>query len=250
MLQNKDSSTPWLQLKPRRTRARMRLFCFPYAGGGASVFRSLVEQSPTDIEVCPVQLPGREGRFTETPFATLDPLMAVLYQELLPYLEEPYAFFGHSMGALLSFELVRLIVQRKQVPVPAHLFVSGHRAPHLSDTKPPLHQLPEPQLIEELRKLNGTPEGVLNQPELLQLLLPLLRADFALCETYTYRPGLLLPCPISALGGLQDEGVPRESLLAWREHTEGSFRAHFFPGDHFYLHREQPRVLATLLADM
>jgi medium-chain acyl-[acyl-carrier-protein] hydrolase len=226
----------------------VRLFCFPYAGGGASLFRFLVERAPKDIEICPVQLPGREGRFIESPFASLDLLLFPLYQAILPYLEEPYAFFGHSMGALISFELTRLICQKRQVPEPVHLFVSGHRAPHLPDPRPPLHQLPDPELIDALRDLNGTPEDVLKQSELLQLLLPLLRADFALCETYTYRSGPPLSCPISALSGLQDEGVSRESVLAWREHTKNSFKAHFFAGDHFFLLKEQSEVLAILLA--
>ena len=250
MVQNNTSSSPWILVKPRKTRARVRLFCFPYAGGGASIFRFLTEQSLPDIEICPVQLPGREGRFTEEPFDSLEELLSPLYQELLPFLEGPYAFFGHSMGALISFELTRLIYQKEQVPGPVRLFVSGHRAPHLPDSKLPLHALPDLQLIEALHDLNGTPKDVLNHSELLNLMLPLLRADFALCETYTYKPGTVLACPISAFGGLQDDGVPREAILAWREHTESSFRAHFFAGDHFFLHKEQPKVLAVLLANL
>jgi medium-chain acyl-[acyl-carrier-protein] hydrolase len=250
MLQNNTSSTPWLLVKPRKTRASVRLFCFPYAGGGASIFRFLKEQSLPDIEICPVQLPGREGRFKEEPFDSLEKLLPPLYQALLPYLEGPYAFFGHSMGALISFELTRLIYQKGLAHGPVRLFVSGHRAPHLPDPKPPLHALPDPQLIEALYDLNGTPKDVLNHSELLNLMLPLLRMDFALCETYTYKPGGVLPCPISAFGGLQDDSVPREAILAWREHTGGSFRAHFFAGDHFFLHQKQPEVLAVLCASL
>lgn len=250
MIQNNIPATPWLQFKPRKVRTRVRLFCFPYAGGGASIFRFLTEQSPADIEICPVQLPGREGRFTETPFTSLDLLTDSLYQVLLPYLKEPYAFFGHSMGALISFELTRLIYRKGQAPAPMHLFVSGHRAPHLPALKPPLHQLPEPQLVDALHHLNGTPEDVLKQPELLQILLPLIRADFTLCETYIYRPEPPLLCPISALGGLQDEDIPRESILAWREQTESSFHPYFFAGDHFFLHKEQSEMRAILFAGL
>lgn len=229
----------------------MRLFCFPYAGGGASIFHFLTKQPVSDIEICPVQLPGREGRLAEAPFDSLEELLPPLYQALLPSLKEgPYAFFGHSMGALISFELTRLIRQKGQIAGPAHLFVSGHRAPQLPSPKPPLHALPDPQLIEELRKLNGTPQEVLDHPELLQILLPLIRADFALCETYVYRPEPLLSCPISAFGGLQDYEIPRESILAWREQTGGPFRAHFFAGDHFFLHKEQSNVQTVLLATL
>ncbi|GHO57943.1 thioesterase [Ktedonobacter robiniae] len=228
----------------------MRLFCFPYAGGGVSAFHFLLEQAPSDIEICPIQLPGREGRFTETPFTELDVLVKSLYQALLPYFDGAYAFFGHSMGALISFELTRLIRLKGQVAGPVHLFVSGHRAPHLPDPRPPVHHLSDLQLIETLRQLNGTPEAVLNNSELLQLLLPLLRADFTLCETYAYRSELPLTCPISAFGGLDDSEVSREAIMAWREQTQGSFQARFFMGDHFYLHKEQANLLAAILAGL
>ena len=143
----------------------------------------------------------------------------------------PYAFFGHSMGSLISFELVRYLRREGHDPGPVRLFVSGHRAPQLPDPDPPTHHLAEPEFIEELRRLKGTPEEVLQNAELLRLMLPLLRADFALCETYIYRPEKPLTCPITAFGGLQDDEVPRETLAAWHEQTYNSFKLRFFVGE-------------------
>ncbi len=199
-----------------------------------------------DIEVCPIQLPGRENRFTEPPFSSLSLLVEALCEGLLAYLDMPYAFFGHSMGALISFELARTLRRSKRVSGPLQLFVSGHRAPHLPDLRPPVHQLPESQMIEALRHFNGTPKDVLKHTELLQVLLPRLRADFGLCETYHYALQPPLSCPITAFGGLQDQYVSPASILAWREHTSSTFNAHFFTGDHFFFYGEYTRLLTII----
>jgi medium-chain acyl-[acyl-carrier-protein] hydrolase len=160
-------------------------------------------------------------------------------------LATPFAFFGHSMGAMISFELARRL-RREHDREPIHLFVSGRRAPQLPITEPPTYNLPEPQLIEDLRRLNGTPRAVLENPELLQLVLPLLRTDFEVCQTYTYTPQAPLSCPITVFGGLQDTEAPRESLAAWREQTTSSFTLRMFPGDHFFLHTTQHDMLRII----
>src|SRR5581483_9264935 len=202
------------------------------------------------IEVCPVQLPGRENRLLEAPFAHLSALVETLIAVLQPYLDMPYAFFGHSMGALISFELARALRRRGCTLSPAHLFVSGHRAPHIADPDPPSYALPTPEFIEELRGLDGTPEAVLQNDELLHLLLPLLRADFSLCETYRYYQEKPLRCPVTAFGGLQDKSVSREMIGSWREQTCGQFKVRFFAGDHFFLEKEQVAVLTALIQDL
>ncbi len=250
MVHQKHLSSLWLPGWQQKPKADLRVFCFPYAGAGASLFRSLSEQAPACIEICPVQLPGRENRFAEAPFFSLEVLVATLSHIMLPYLERPYVFFGHSMGALISFELACALRRKGHTPGPERLYISGHRAPHLPQPQPLLHRLADPQLIEALRSLHGTPEEILNNTELLRLLLPLLRADLAMCETYHYQPEPPLSSPISAFGGLQDQSVPRESLLAWREHTSSSFQVRFFPGDHFFFHTEQEALLTTFLDDM
>src|SRR6266480_2306887 len=191
-------ASSWFQHWQRKPQARIRLFCFPYAGGGASLFRTWSEHLPEDIEVCPVQLPGREDRLLERPFSDLPSLVDALAPALLPYLDMPYAFFGHSMGSLISFELARYLRQMEYSHMPVHLFVSGHSAPQIPDPNPPSYHLPEPEFIEELRHLRGTSEELLQNAEFLQLLIPLLRADFALCETYKYIHDKPLPFAISA----------------------------------------------------
>jgi medium-chain acyl-[acyl-carrier-protein] hydrolase len=225
----------------------MRLFCFPYAGGGASIFRGWAEQLPKYLEVCPVQLPGRGGRMMESPFCSLGPLIEALTQAMLPYLDIPFTFFGHSMGAIICFELARQL-RRRLLPEPLHLFASGRNAPQIREEGPFDYDLPDPEFIEKLRGLNGTPKEVLEHPELIKLMLPLLRADFALIQTYVYSPEPPLDCPITALGGTQDMDISREHLEAWREQTRRSFTLRMLPGDHFFPHTTQS-ILLPILAD-
>jgi medium-chain acyl-[acyl-carrier-protein] hydrolase len=229
--------------------ARLRLFCFPYAGGAASIFYTWPDDLPKDVEVCPIQLPGRQDRIRETPFTHVTPLVQAIAPAIRPYLDKPYAFFGHSLGTLISFELARLLAAQND-PGPVRLLVSGHRAPQAPDPNPPIHHLPDAEFIEELERLNGTPEMVLENPELLQLFLPLLRADFTAAETYTYTAGAPLDCHISAFGGLQDDKVSRDGLAAWQEQTRRTFTLRMFPGDHFFLHSARALLLQALSRDL
>ncbi|MDQ3805156.1 MAG: thioesterase II family protein [Acidobacteriota bacterium] len=238
----------WIKSPKPNPAARLRLFCFPYAGGGALTYRSWPEALPADVEVCPVQLPGHESRLHEPAFNQLGPLVDALVPELLPLLDRPFAFFGHSMGAMIGFETARRL-RAKKVVGPRHLFVSGRRAPHL----PPkgerrTYDLPEAEFIEELGRLNGTPREVLEHPELLELVLPILRADFSICQTYAYAPSEPLNIPITALGGADDHDVGRASLEEWREQTSDIFKLHMLPGDHFFIHSARARV-CHLLSD-
>ncbi|HSE19636.1 MAG TPA: alpha/beta fold hydrolase [Pyrinomonadaceae bacterium] len=213
--------TPGLiNLKLNRS-ADVRLFCFPYAGGGDSIFHSWQQSVPAAIEVCPVQLPGRGSRIAEPPFTDISQLVCAAAQALP--LDKPFALFGHSMGALIAFELARYL-RKEYSAQPLHLFVSGR---------------PSPQTISESYELDqldaALPEMLPGNPELMELVLPLLRADLAVCKSYVYTPQPPFSFPITAFGGLEDDGVPRHCLEGWREHTTGSFRLRFFPGDHFFL---------------
>jgi medium-chain acyl-[acyl-carrier-protein] hydrolase len=161
----------------------------------------------------------------------------------------PFAFFGHSMGGLIGFELAHEL-RRQHRLVPLHLFVAGHRAPQLPDRAPRLHHLPEAELLSQLRRLNGTPEAVLQDADLMQFFLPVLRADFAVCETYSYSVRPPLPCPISVFGGLQDPRVRYDELAGWREQTRSAFRQRMLPGDHFFLHSAQEMLLQALTQDL
>lgn len=239
------SSSPWLAHLNPNPRATLRLFCFPYAGGAAVIFRDWQARLPAHVEVCPVQLPGRGKRLGEQPYTRVQFLAEALAHALLPHFDKPFAFFGHSMGALIGFELARTLRKRYDLS-PRQLFVSGRRAPAIPNLEPPTYDLPEAEFIQTLYNLKGTPREVLEHPELMELVLPQLRADFTLCETYDYAPAAQLDCPISVFGGLQDAEVSRAHLEGWRTETTAAFSLRMFPGDHFFLNTEGAMLLRVL----
>lgn len=239
---------PWLPALGRRPGARLRLFTLPYGGGGTTPFREWQALLPADVEVCPVLLPGREARIGEPAFDRLPPLVAALGDALAPALDVPFAFFGHSVGALVAFELARALRRRGALP-PMHLFVSAHPAPQLPELSR-RHDLPEDQLIAELRQFQGTPAEVLDHPELMRLVLPTLRRDFAVAETYEYRAEPPLDCPLTAFGGLADPRADRAALLPWQEQTCARFKLRMFPGGHFFLETHRELVLHAIGAEL
>ena len=240
---------PWLMRPRPRSAAAVRLFCFPYAGGGAAIYRGWPDGLPGTIEVCAVALPGRGGRLGEVPYRELFPLVKTLSDALLPTLDRPFAFFGHSMGALVAFELARLL-RRQHRPTPAHLFVSGRAAPQLRRASSTIHRLPREGFLEGLRLLNGTPPEVLGNAELLEVVLPALHADFTVCAEYRYAPDAPLECPISAFGGDEDPEVAEEDVGAWRDQTMRAFSMRIFAGDHFFLRSTQREVLRAVAAPL
>lgn len=229
--------------------ARLRVYCFPYAGGGAAAFRPWADGLPVDVmrdtELWAVNLPGRESRLREPPLTEIGPLTAQLRRELGDRLTPPYVFFGHSMGALLSFEIARRL-ETEGVPGPVHIIVSGHRAPQLPDPRPRLHDRPDAAILRRLRRLGGTPEAVLDNPELRELVLPILRADLAVCERYVYRDAEPLTCSVTAFGGKSDREVSEPELSAWRLQTSEPFVIRMFPGGHFFIDTARPLVLRVL----
>jgi medium-chain acyl-[acyl-carrier-protein] hydrolase len=238
-------SSPWVLSARARPGARIRLFCFHHAGGGASFFRTWADALPDEIELYPVQLPGRENRARQAPFSQFDALMQELVPALRPYLTMPFAFFGHSLGALLSYTLT-LQLRRQGGPQPIHLFASAYRAPQLPNLKE-LHTLSDDDLVETLIRFNGTDQEILANNELSRFFLPILRADFSVCETYIHADEETLDCPISVFGGLQDTRVSREALQDWQALTSQSFVLRMFPGDHFFL-QEMRLPLIQLIA--
>lgn len=227
----------------------MRLFCFPYAGGRASVFRTWPDELPAEIEFYAIELPSRGRRIKEPPITRMEPMVRGIADAIGPLLDKPFCFFGHSMGALTSFELARLL-RREGRPQPSHLFVSGAKAPQVEDAHPVKYDLPEPEFVDVLRRLNGTPGEVLENEELLQLMLPTLRADFELLQLYEYEDEPPFSFPITAFGGLQDEEVSRQDIEAWRVHTAVNFSLRNFPGDHFFLHSERTRLLWVMSQEL
>ncbi|WBB80650.1 beta-ketoacyl synthase N-terminal-like domain-containing protein [Micromonospora sp. WMMD882] len=237
----------WLVRGVPDASARLRLFCLPYAGGNAALYRAWDDALPAGVQVCPIQLPGRDQRHREPAFTRMSELTRTLTDVLRPYLDQPYALFGHSMGALVAYETTRWL-RRRGLPAPAHLYVSAARAPHLPDPEPPMHRLPEAKLVDRLRAMGGTPEEMLADPETLAVYLPLLRADFAMVETRIHQTEPPLDVPLTVFGGDRDDKITTDQLAAWREQTVAAFDLTVLPGDHFFVQRERAALLAALAA--
>lgn len=244
------TDTPWLVRMSRRTSPRVRLVCLPHAGGGASAYRPWLQALPPHVALDAVQLPGRESRFSERLRVDLHALADELAGALSTALLEPFALLGHSMGAILAYEVAQRLVLRGG-PVPRRLFVSGHRAPHLPAHHPQLHRLSDDALLSELgRKYGGIPAAVLADAELRALYVPILRADLTAVETYAPRAHAPLPCPVVALGGSDDPGAAAEELQAWSAHTSATFSAHLFEGGHFFLQPRRAEVVALVVREL
>jgi medium-chain acyl-[acyl-carrier-protein] hydrolase len=218
-----------------------RMFCFPHAGGSSHSFYGWNQKFPPDIELCPIQLPGRGKRITEQPSREMDYLAISIGDAMIPLLDKPFMFFGHSMGCLLAFEVARYLRSRHGRQ-PAHLFVSGRGAPDIGLRRTTMHDLPDDEFIRRLHDFNGTPAELLQNPEITQLFIPVLRADFEIAEKYRFKDGEPLECQITAFGGHGDIGVKHEDLKAWANHTKGQFSVHMFPGDHFFVWQSEHLV--------
>lgn len=245
----KVAHSQWFEAVVPAEKRALQLFCFPYAGGSAQVFRPWQRHFSSQVSLWLAHLPGRGSRISEPPFKSLKELVEVLADAIVPMLWENYAFWGHSLGALISFELARGL-RRRSHALPGALFVSGRNAPQVPPSDPPTFDLPEEDFITELKRLNGTPRELLEDPEALKLFLPTIRADFQTNETYAYKPEDPLTCPIYAYGGLQDEHVPVESLRAWRHQTSREFTARLFPGDHFFILNSTANLVNVLNRDV
>jgi medium-chain acyl-[acyl-carrier-protein] hydrolase len=244
-----DSLSTWI-FRPRPLSApRVRLFCFPHGGGNASAFRDWAAELPEDVEVCAIQLPGRGARMLEAPAESIVQIIAGVSEAFSPYRRTPVALFGHSLGALTSFEFARRL-RTMDIRV-VHLFVSGRAAPHLPDPEAPISHLPTREFIDAVvKRYQNIPNEILNDTEMMNLWLPTLRADFMMNETYQYTGEPLLECPISSFGGIQDASASPEELAAWRHQTSGTFRLKMFPGDHFFIDSAREALLQAIAEDL
>ncbi|MEU8238200.1 alpha/beta fold hydrolase [Actinoplanes missouriensis] len=242
---NTGHAAPWFLPFSRGEAARARLFCFSYAGGGASMFRGWRDALPGGVDIRAAQLPGRENRVGEPPARRIGPLVDALHEAITPYLDLPYAFYGHSMGALVAFELARRL-RRAGAPEPAHLFLAAFRAPQLPNPNIKIHHLPD-EVLKTVLRTEGTPQHVLDNEELMRALLPTLRADIELCDTYEYRTEPALATPITVFGGHQDVRVSRSDLEPWQAQAAGPFRLVMLPGSHFFLHSAQDLLLDDIV---
>lgn len=229
---------PWLVTCRRGD--GLRLICFPYAGGGASLFRTWPVEPLRNMEVCAVQLPGRETRMKEPAIGDLRSLVAELADAIEPSLDRPFALFGHSIGGLIAFEFARELRRRYGVE-PVHLFVSGCPAPQLTDGER-FSELPDGEFLERMRQFNGTPREILDHAEMMELVLPTLRADFSLRDTYVHQEEPPLSCAISVFGGMTDQAVGTDKLEPWKVHTADGFQLWLFQGDHFFVRTAQAAV--------
>jgi medium-chain acyl-[acyl-carrier-protein] hydrolase len=233
----------------QRTTAKVRLFCFPYAGGSAAIFREWADDLSNSFDVWSVEYAGRGARRGAAPFRRISPLVDALLPELRAELTDSYAFFGHSMGALVAFEILRRL-RREKAPPAVCFFASGCRAPSTGPRRRQIHDLPELEFIEKLRELGGTPEVVLANDDLMQMALPALRADFEAGEQYAYERGPKLDCPILVYSGLHDSIVSQEDLAEWKTESSDGTIVRMFPGAHFFLHSAKETVLRVLTRDL
>jgi len=240
----------WLTIHQPRPAARVRLLCFPHAGSSAAAFADWAAQTPADIEVVGVEYPGRGARRAERPFMRMRALVAALFSAIRDSLSDrPFAMYGHSMGALIAFELARQL-QRFGSARPAALVAAACRAPRLPALKPPVHQLADDAFVEEIQKLNGTDAAILQHPEFRRLFLPVLRADFEAAETYVRQGDDRLDVPLFIYGGTADDEVPAGDLAPWSAETSQGSTVRLYDGDHFFLTTAHARVMTDVVADV
>lgn len=249
MKEAKTTTNKWFLVSRPNPNCKLRLFCFPYAGAGATIFREWSKYLPDEVEVCAVQPPGRETRVREAPYTQVEPLVASLMAVMPARLDKPFAFFGHSLGALVAFILARQL-RREQDVLPQHLFVSARSAPQSSRRESPFYALSDAAFLEKVQQLGGMEKSILEHAELMALIMPILRADFQMNETYTYGAEPPLACPISAFRGAKDDLMTYDEVAAWREQTTGKFRLRTLPGGHFFINGEQTAFWQVLAYDL
>ncbi|MTJ51626.1 thioesterase [Anabaena sp. UHCC 0253] len=245
----KTTFNSWVTCPQPNPQAKIRLFCLPYAGGSATVFRTWPDYLPSSIEVCPLELPGR-GRQMRLPLYTkMQLLVKEIAQNISPYLDKPFAIFGHSMGGLVSFELTRLLRSDYGL-TPLHLFIAARNAPQVTPTKKPIYNLPDPEFWQEIRNFNGTPDDVMKNTEIMKLFLPILRADFTVLDTYIYTHQPAFDFPISVFGGLKDQEFTDYELEAWCEQTIAPFSLQMIDGDHFFINKARNILLKSVIQSL
>jgi len=239
------SDQSWYLEYKKNHHATIRLFCFHHSGGSASGYYPWIDHLSPHIEMITIQLPGRENRFGEPLNNNLKDIVAELSKRFVDYKDKPFILFGHSLGALMSFEFAKSIKQLYSI-FPSHMIISATKAPHLPFRMKHLSQLDNQALKEHLKIYNGIDERILEDDELLDLFLPIIKSDFSICESYHFLESKPFPCDILALSGDQDETVTPEEILAWKKYTEGKFEHLSFPGKHFFIKDHQKKILEII----
>lgn len=243
----------WIQTSKRprsKTEVTARIICFPFAGGGAQSYADWSEYLPKNVEVCAIRLPGRELRLKDKPYSSLVELLDELLEKqiLTPYLDKPFFLFGHSLGALIAYELaVRL--QYKKIS-PLSLIVSGRVAPHCKPPREPVYQLSDEEFVEALKSLGGTPPEILEDEALMEIITPMLRADFAINESYVHQVNPRLSCDLVAFAGTRDHETQLEAVAAWADMSSEEFKLRMVPGDHFFIQGAKRQFLRMLSVEL
>jgi medium-chain acyl-[acyl-carrier-protein] hydrolase len=235
----------WIFRPVPRPHARLRLFCFPYAGGGASIFRQWAEVLPENIELLGVRLPGRENRISERAFDDWQALLPVLADMVTSHADRPYALFGHSLGGAMTYEITRAI-ESAGGNRPELLIVSGIRSPETPLYRAPIFALPLPEFIAGLRDMNGTPAEILDNRDLMAFFEPTLRADIRLADTWSSPPDVRLGTGIVAFSGTEDHIASEQDMRGWQQRTSSSFAQYVFEGDHFFIHSPDNFIVDTI----
>lgn len=245
------SDSPWILRAANhgaaeRAKAQVLLYCFAFAGGSATAYLPWQRSLPSGVGLRAIQLPGRGLRFNEPPSTDFDGIAATLADVVRQdACETPFAFFGHSLGALFAFEVARHLDAAGTV-LPGTLFVSGRSGPRYPRMESGLHKLDDDGLIEALRQYNGTPEEILNDRAYMRMLLPAIRADFAMAANYEYRSARPLDVPLTVLAGNEDRHAPEDRALLWQQETRQPIQLHVLPGDHFFILSDPGAVLSLI----
>jgi surfactin synthase thioesterase subunit len=241
---------PWITRPSKRPWARFRLFCFPRAGAGTASFRGWAEDIDPEIEAVLFQYPGRECRMREEPLHSMETLVSAIADSMVDLLDLPYAVYGHSLGAKVAFEAAREL-RRRTLPAPVHLFAAASSGPGVAWAHPPLHRMDDLIFLREIdRRYGGVPPEVLADKELCTLLIPALRADVTIVETYRYSEEPPLSNPITCFCGSEDFMTPESEVLDWRKQTSAGFRLHRFPGGHFFPVEGRSSMLDIIAAEL
>jgi len=240
--------SPWFACFHPSSTSKIRLFCFPHGGGSPFFFRDWGTSFSQEFELFALNLPGRGNRIQDPLLRDMDDLATAIVDALQPYLDKPFAFFGHSVGALVCFEVARRL-EAQGFPSPMRIFISAHEAPHRIAEKTPMYNLPDEELLKVVKELEVIPEGALEDQELADIVLPPLRADFQLAETYQFK-GKELTAPISAFGGTEDPLVRQIELQEWERYTTGQCQLTMFEGDHFYLESHRSSLIEKISSQL
>ncbi len=234
------ASSKWIFRWNHGPHAKKRIFCFPWAGGGALGYRPWADILGNDVETCAIQLPGREHRLREEPITDLSELVTILVEEMDPLFDLPFYFFGHSLGSIIAFELCRAL-RRSGKAQPNHLFVSAISAPQAPMHQPLLHTMCDSDLLSEVTSFGGTPKAITNDAEMRALILKLMRADFTILEKRNYCQEKPLDIGITAFAFGDDHRAGAKDVSGWRDQTSKNFDMHILPGGHFSLKEQDVR---------